>query len=306
MTRALCVAVCAAVLLSGCEDRAPLAPGALTPTTVITGTVRELPPSGDTSAPLPNTRIEVIGKPGVVATAMTDAAGAYRIDGVAGTFQVRASRPGYEVAVADVQNVAAPRTHDIGLRPIVGTLTGVVTESAPTEHIPVAGARVTVASGPNAGLTTATDQNGAYALSSVWGEFDVTIERTQYDPSTMHVIMQGAQTRLDVRLLPIGRDVVRTFGSESAGQFEPLHALVRVHRPGELAIVDWLAYGFEEGDGTTLQIWEDGRILVQTFVERSFPRRTMVLRANVVPGKTYEVRSVRGWQWYTATIRHPY
>src|SRR5687767_5019525 len=129
MARGLCAVACAAVVLSGCEDRTPLAPMPGTPTTVVTGTVRELPPAGNVTTPLPNTRVEVIGKPGVVATAITDAAGGYRIDGVAGTFQIKASRPGYEVALADIENVVAPRTHDIGLEPIVGTLSGVVTES---------------------------------------------------------------------------------------------------------------------------------------------------------------------------------
>jgi hypothetical protein len=123
----------------------------------------------------------------------------------------------------------------------------------------------------------------------------------------VHVDMSVSTPNADVQLGPTPRTVTESFENTAtiAGPSLPFRLVVPVHNDGEIAITDWSAYGFEEGDGATLQIWENGRLLAQTFVERSIPRHTVLLRAPALAGRTYEVRGLTMFWWIAATVTHP-
>jgi hypothetical protein len=303
----LCVLVTAAALIAGCGGAATtVAPSSVppvaSPTFPLTGVVRELLPGGASGEPLPGARVEVVGKPGVIATALTDGAGAYVIEGMAGTFQLHVVKPGYDDRTVTVSKVTAARTMNVELPPRPRRLTGTARETPPTQTNAVAGARVTITSGSNAGRTATTDVQGQYTLPDVWGDFDLRVERDGYVPTAAHATVAGEDTNLDVRLRPAPRTITQTLVPPAFGGFS---ISVPVHNDGEIAIIDWSAYGFEEGDTSTLQIWEDGHLIAQTAVERSFPRHTVVLRAAARGGHTYEIRAIVQFFCNTATISYP-
>lgn len=296
------------LLAAACDGRTPagpVTPGSVAalPTFTLTGIVRERLPGGGVGAAVRAARLEVLGKPGVVATASTDADGAFRVTGVGGTFQVRGTKPGYDPALATVTAMTSERSLDLTISPRPSTLAGAVFETAPTQQKAIGGARLQVVSGANAGASAVSDAAGRYTLPSMWGEFDIQVVRDGYATGTAHVVMAGDQALADIHLAPAPRTITETFG-DGRSFLQPFHATVLVHNPGEIVITDWAAYGFEEGDGTRVQIWEDGQLLVQTYVERSFPRRTVLMRAPVSAGRTYEIRCL-GWPLTTMTFTHP-
>jgi len=86
------------------------------------------------------------------------------------------------------------------------TLKGVVTESAPTTSVMVAGARVTVVDGLYAGVSATTDAGGAFTLDDVDGTVNVTIAAPLFDDSQV-TVDTAAASNITVRLLPTARTV---------------------------------------------------------------------------------------------------
>jgi hypothetical protein len=302
----------AALAPGGCGSSSPAAPSPapVNPSAIsnaaeftVTGVVRESVPGAGPGALVRGVTLEVLTKRGVLTTAVSDAGGSYHVDGVAGTFQLRESKRGYESRTVTVGPVTAAQTVDVTIAPVPRSLSGVVTERPPTQTKPLAGTRVEVVSGANAGAAAATDGTGRYTLPAMWGEFDLRISRDDYLPTIVHVDMSGEDVSGNAQLRPTPRVVTERF--ENAGSSGVFRLVIPVHNDGEIAITDWAAYGFEEGDGATLQIWEDGRLLAQTFVERSIPRNTVLLRVPAIAGRTYEVRGISMFWWYAAAVSHP-
>ena len=300
-----CVAA-AAFLFAACGDRTPTAPDlplVTNATFAVEGIVREAAPDRTTGRPVGGVRVEVITKRGRYATAVTAADGSYRLEGLAGSFEMRTVHFGYQPSVTRVTNLNSARSVDFALMPIVQTISGFVVDAPPGRNRALEGARVMVTAGPDAGAATVSDGRGRYSLQLKPGEVEMRVELGGYGVTTVRLLLDGAfgsSHQVDISMAP-APDVVRSFVSRASTFAIP----VQVRSRGELAIVDFSAYGFEEGDGQTVQVWEDGRLLAQTFVERSFPANTVVLRAPIAPGKAYEVRVAAPGSWDRISVRHP-
>jgi thermitase len=125
-------------------------------------------------------------------TTTTDASGEYTIAGVPpGTYQVTASKPGYEsssltVTVSEGNTAVA----DLALTQIIvpGTITGTVTAAGGGS--PIAGA--TVAAGTR---TTTTDASGEYTIAGVPpGAYQVTASKSGYESSTTTATLLSGST----------------------------------------------------------------------------------------------------------------
>ena len=160
------------------------------------------------------------------------------------------------------------------------TLTGIVSETAPTENVGIAAARVEVTAGADRGRATSTAADGSYSLSGLTGDADLTVTHADYLPRTVHVLASDGDRR-DVALPPIPRQLsdVRAFPTSIA-----------VHNPGEVSISQVTMYGFEGGDGLILEVVDGDIVLASTFVERSFPPEQTALSVRVDGGRVYTLR----------------
>jgi hypothetical protein len=86
------------------------------------------------------------------------------------------------------------------------TLAGMVTESAPTTSVTIAGARVAVIDGFYAGAFATTDAGGAFALNDVNGIVTLRISAPGFDDVQMTADTAGPNG-LTVRLVPSARTV---------------------------------------------------------------------------------------------------
>lgn len=95
--------------------------------------------------------------------------------------------------------------------PTTFTLNGKVTETAPTASTPIAGARVSIGDGPNAGRSTTTDASGNYTFASLERSgFTVTASANGYEPRSQGVDLTTNRT-LNFELRSLGPRT--TFGS---------------------------------------------------------------------------------------------
>jgi len=86
------------------------------------------------------------------------------------------------------------------------TLSGIVTETAPTTSVMVAGARVTVADGFYAGVSATTDAGGAFTLEDVNGTVNLRISAQHFDDALL-TADTASTSPVTVRLLPSARTV---------------------------------------------------------------------------------------------------
>jgi len=94
--------------------------------------------------------------------------------------------------------------------PTTWTLSGRVTETPPTQTIPIAGATVRVTDGPNANRSATTDSGGNYTLSNLQQSgFTVSVTADGYQPRSQGVDLTQNRT-LNFELAPSGPR--RTFG----------------------------------------------------------------------------------------------
>jgi hypothetical protein len=113
------------------------------------------------------------------------------------------------------------------LMPLPGTLSGRVTETAPNEAVPIAGARVTLANrflpGSARQVTVTTDQQGRFSASIVC-PCQLRVEAEGYDPADR--ILHPHDSPVHIRLSPKGRIVTETIGSPG-GRVRQRAAVVR-------------------------------------------------------------------------------
>jgi hypothetical protein len=89
------------------------------------------------------------------------------------------------------------------LGPQTFTLSGFVTESAPTTSTLLVGARVTIIDGANQGKTATTGADGRYSITGVSnGGYTVTVTLSGYRDAVVAVGIDG-NTTLDIRLDPL-------------------------------------------------------------------------------------------------------
>lgn len=183
----------------------------------------------------------------------------------------------------------------------LATLSGVVTETPPTQTTVVVGALVRVVAGAVQGAAVTSDSQGRYALPSLSGDVNLEVSREGYATRTVQVTVPSDGSSVNLQIGPTPGIVTNTTGTGTL--FSTKSVIVPVHNAGEVTITDVSFYGFEEGDGLTFEVLEDGQLVAGTFLERSFPRHTVALRAFVTGGRMVEVRASGYWTFLTFT--HP-
>lgn len=169
----------------------------------VSGHVYEQLPNKARGAALAGVRIETRGAK-VPETGTTDQEGHFSLSDVAGAVDLALSKDGYQPNVVSLGTLQKDVTVDATLSTPTLTLAGVVTETPPTEHTPVAGTTVRIASGPAAGLQAVTDGNGYFSIPGVWGEFDVSVAHPDYETQVLHTSASQTVTTLHVALMPDG------------------------------------------------------------------------------------------------------
>ena len=266
--------------LPGCS-KTPASPstGVVAPsgTIAIVGTIYDSLPSGN-GAPLPGARVEVVYMNRRDLTPLSgtaDSEGRFRIAGVraAENLRIRVTKEGYDSAER-VTNLESDATFDFALTPIRGTLSGTITETPPTDSMPVAGARLEILSGSNKGLTTASGGTGSYTFHNVWGEFDVSISSPNHETRIARAAL-GSSTRLDVQLTPKNPRARTSFSGDlcTVERIPPWHSCtapldrshtVRVDRPGAITLaVDYKYVGDYYFNYLTLQLRRNGSVVVE-------------------------------------------
>jgi hypothetical protein len=99
------------------------------------------------------------------------------------------------------------------------TLSGTVSESAPTTNVRIAGAVVAILDGTDAGRTATTDANGSYRIEGLRvGGFNVSVNAGGYEESRAGINLAGSVTH-NVQLRPAFRTLDETLsGTVSAGE----------------------------------------------------------------------------------------
>jgi len=193
---------CAAI--AACNGSKPTAP--TTPTATVTALAIGAPPAstkaGDTfqltvTATLSNGQSTTSGF--TVTWSSSDA----NVATVSGTGLVTAKADGDAKISASSNAVSA----SVDFRVRGGrTLTGLVTETAPTTSTAVAGARVTVADGLYAGAGAITDSRGAFSLTDVNGVLNLRISAPNFDDLQI-TADTAASAPLTLQLMPSSRTI---------------------------------------------------------------------------------------------------
>jgi hypothetical protein len=173
------------------------------------------------------------------------------------------------------------------------TLTGRVTESAPTTSIGIAGARVAFNDGPNAGRSAAADSNGNYSFSGLTtGNANPNASAANYLDQARGLALTANAT-LNFTLMPTPRTLDENLtgsvsgGSPPCGTFLPNPCVTRtipLHHPGIIdATLTW--------NGTAdldLELWRGTTEIASSDGVRGTERIT----ADVTGGSNYEFRVI--------------
>jgi hypothetical protein len=328
--------------MSGCSDttRAPAAPSTVAAggSFTLSGTIRESLPDGPGPG-IAGVRVEIAYKSGPAGSTTADSEGKFCISGLAAkAFRLVAARPGYQPCERDTLALNADTAWDLTLEPIPSTVTGTVTETAPTETTPVSGARVTIMSGANRGRSVITESDGTYALPRVWGDFDVLVSQTNYDAASVRVSLEGVDARVDLRLTPSGR-VTSEFTGKVCGEvrdyyswlkcavtpLETRHGFV-VHRSGIITFdltYDYVGDYYPNSLGIELRC--GGEVILATkgwklwecpvgfgsglYTSSAGPLGVPVSRPGSCELRLFDylpdLKGGRAWTTYRATIDHP-
>ena len=232
----------------------------------LSGTVRDFLPAGG-GASVAGVQLRVLYKEGAGPVSTSGADGAFRLTSIAAGqfFQLQASKDGYESLTRVMSPLTADASADLAITPVRVTIRGRVTETAPTENTAVVDAVVEITTGSNRGKSSRTDGTGAFTLSDVWGDFDVSVTQAGYQSATAHVA-SGANPRLDVHLPPRETRLHTTFtGGLCTSKYlmpwqtctQPLERThtVTVHRPGPFTVkTTWDYVGDYYSNALTVQV----------------------------------------------------
>ena len=289
---------------AGACGRPPTTPSSTTPPVVPTpigslhGIVREAILAGE---PVAAALVQITLPSGTVRSTTTAADGTYRVDldgaWVGQSFQLKISRDGYESSFKTGTVTAGDTAIDVRLSPIIGTVRVIVTET-PADATPIASAIITIVSGPKKGWSYETDASGAVTLTSVWGEFDISVVRAGFDSASAHVTA-AVPTPVIVRMRPVAGQLRSTFTGAlcttvplpsfltCSAPFERKHS-IPVTRPGPLVLsVNYAYVGDYYGNSLTLDIRCGSRVIVEKRFVKGSETPPVVLPDNIVG--TFEV-----------------
>ena len=193
----------------------------------LTGVARDAPPCSGLA--IDSALVQVLDGPDAGKSSLTDRAGfEYSIGGVAwGTFRVRASRDGF--ATSDV-TVTVPASNIVNgpftqnfllLRTARQTLSGEVRERRTENGARIAGVRVEVVSGPDAGRATISDSLGRYRLEQL-AVANVSVRATL--PGFFDEVVTASlcgDRQLEIRMTPANASLQGTVFDATSG-FTPL------------------------------------------------------------------------------------
>jgi hypothetical protein len=92
-------------------------------------------------------------------------------------------------------------------QPTTFTLSGTVSETAPTASIVIGGVTLTITDGPNAGRSTVSAGNGSFRLEGLHpGDFTLRLQATDYLERQQSIVLLGDQT-IALELEPVQRRV---------------------------------------------------------------------------------------------------
>ena len=177
------------------------------------------------------------------------------------------------------------------------TLTGIVTETAPTTSVMVAGARVTVADGLYAGISATTDASGAFTLEDVNGVVNLQISALHFDEARVTADTTAASP-LTVRLLPAARTVTsfKEFWVPWGDRNQRFQSTMTfgMHRPGRVELFTSGSVGSGESSPLCSELRdEDNKLLWEVKTVWLAPAQTALSLAG---GRSYTLKvSDCGW-----------
>jgi hypothetical protein len=197
------------------------------------------------------------------------------------------------------------------------TLTGRVTESAPTQIDGVKGALLTIGDSVNAGRSTSTDAYGFYSISGLQSAgFTLNLSADGY-VNTSQAVSVTSNTTMNLQLAPVARQMSHTSTGQLTGtdgtcsdgaSQKPCRILVfPVHNAGPIdAALTWNPGEVADLDLTLFQTGTQAPITGSAAAGAS-PER---VSAHVTGGSTYELRvtyrSGRAGTTYTLRVTYPY
>lgn len=296
---ALILGLLVPLALAACGDSSPTSPA--TTRFNVTGTVTEAAATSATAEgiqpsaagdPLEGARVEILDGPDAGSSATTDGEGRYTLAGVAAsTVTIEASKEGF-ASVSKQVTVEAGTTVDFALEDTPSTLSGRVTESAPTEDVALSGALVEVVGGPHDGKSDTTGENGRYRIDDLDGEVTVRASKQGYEPRQEDLSLEQNQER-DFALDPVEEQVEEVFRDSISGGTpttcgdKPCKTFtVAVHHDGRLeAELTWT----DRSNDLDLQLWRGDEMLSESddiLTVREF------ISADVQGGHRYELRVI--------------
>ena len=194
------------------------------------------------------------------------------------------------------------------------TLTGIVTESAPTISVMVAGARVTVTDGLYAGASATTDARGAFSLPDVNGVVNLRISAPTFDDVQI-AADTAAPGALTIRLVPSARTV--TDADEwfvpwgDPRQTYQAAMTFSMHRPGRVDLATGGTVGAGESAPICSELRDDANKLIWEY--KAYWQAPAQVTLSLDGGKQYTVKvNDCGWAGrpilnsYRMSATHPY
>lgn len=212
---------------------------------------------------------------------------------------------------------------------------GVIHESVPTENVPVAGARVEVQGGLDAGAFAITDSSGRFRLEVKAAGFTLLVTKDGYDPASSVIALLPRDQQPDIGLVPDARPAHSSFTGNictiappfpqaltpcSGNNFPyPVEARYRlpVHRSGRAMIsVKYRYIGDYYWNYLNFQLQCGGRVIAEKRVDNlwdTHPSNTGPFETTLGQACAYEIRLFdyiadrKGGDWttYTVDIDHP-
>ena len=291
------------LLVAGCSDGGPVTPRlTATPSFDIHGDVQ----NAATAEHLSGVTVEIITGAFAGHTARTDDLGQFRFFAVSDRdVQLRVSVPAFETMTRGVVMFSNHANASFILRPLPAPLSGRVTETAPTEAVPVADARVTLWNRFQVGLQqVTTDRDGRFSASIVC-PCGVRVEAEGYDGPGL--VSHPDNRPLDIQLSPKARLVVETIGSVSGPPRPPTSVFRDIRFPGRIIVSDFSfpASSIPRAPAVrTVEIWEGTRLLAAGSAFAALYAHRFRLEVEVRGDARYEIR-ITGGEWFRVTITRP-
>lgn len=194
------------------------------------------------------------------------------------------------------------------LEPLALSLNGTLTQAAPTQSVPLAGATITVQNGSRAGATFATAADGTFTITGLTGAFDFVARAAGHDDATFHVDDASGPVTRSFGLKPTMSTVTQTIGAFNAPRQPPMSFFRDVHHDGFITVSElyfyWVSSQFPNNPPTrTIEVWDGARLIASGTVNKQ-QYVGIDLQVRVTGGVRYEIR-ITGGDWSKVKIASP-